>query len=705
MTGTTFGAVPWGPPLGEPVPRLDGRAKVTGSARYAADHTPAGCAHAWPVPAPVAKGTVTAVHRAAAMAEPGALSVLAHDDAPRLGDADDRTLAVLQSPRIAHRGQVVALAVAETLPAARAMAAAVRIECAPVPPDLELTPEHPRLVTPEGAESAQGDFPAAFHGAQVRIDAVYSIPPLHNHPMEPHAATAQWLGGRLVVFDSSQGSNAVRDALAALFELEPDQVSVVSEHVGGGFGAKGTPRPHVVLAAMAAMAVNRPVKLALPRGLLPALTGYRASTLQRVRLGADTEGRVRAIAHEVDTYTSPLSPDWRERATQPTRSLYAAPHRLTRERVAPLDVPSPSWMRAPGECSGMFAVESAMDELAVACAMDPIELRARNEPDVDPHTGRPFSSRHLVECLRAGADRFGWADRDPAPAMRRQGRLLIGSGVAASTYPAEVIPSSARAHANPGGGFLVEINATDIGTGARTVLAQIAASTLGIGVDELEIDIGRTDLPRAPLAGGSCGTASWGWAVHKACGELSRRIDEHQGAVPAGGLTVTVDTTEDLATDDQYTRRSFGAQFAEVAVDVDTGEARVRRLLGVFAAGRILNPRTARSQLLGGMIMGLSMALTETSTLDLAFGDHPERDLASYHVASCADVREIDVHWLAEEDSRLNPMGSKGIGELGIVGTAAAVTNAIHHATGVRVRDLPAQPDALLEAMIAQGRI
>jgi xanthine dehydrogenase YagR molybdenum-binding subunit len=692
--------------LGDPVVRLEGREKVTGTARYAAEHSPVGRVHAWPVPATIAKGRVTGIDCEQALAEPGALAVLTHENAPRLGDAGDPTLAVLQSPRVAHRGQYVALAVAETLEAARATAAAVRVEYAAEPHDVLPRPDHPSAYTveehkrggsPRGRE--RGDFDRAYAAAEVRTDAVYRIPALHNHPMEPHAATAAWAGGRLRVHDSCQGAGAVRSALAALFGMAPDKITIVSEHVGGGFGSKGTPRPHVVLAAMAARHVGRPVTLALPRPQLAAIVGHRAATEQRLRIGASADGRITALAHEVNTYISTVG-DFLEQAAKPTRSMYVSPHARTAHRVARLDVPAPSWMRAPGECSGMFALESAMDELAVACGLDPIELRIRNEPDRDPESGLPFSSRHLVECLREGARRFGWQPGPRPPATRAEGRLLIGTGVAASAYPADVEPSDAEAHAGASGTIRILVNATDIGTGARTVLAQIAADVLGVPLDRIRIEIGNSDLPYGPIAGGSTGLASWGWAVHKAADALARRLAEHHGPLPETGLKVSVDTSDDVAAASRdYARRAFGAQFAEVQVDRDTGEARLRRLLGVFAAGRILNARTARSQFIGGMTMGASMALMEHSTMDPEFGDHAERDFVAYHVALSADVPDVEAYWIDEEDPHLNPMGSKGIGEIGIVGTAAAVANAVYDATGVRVRTLPATPDALLPVM------
>ncbi|MDH6126951.1 xanthine dehydrogenase family protein molybdopterin-binding subunit [Kitasatospora sp. GP82] len=687
--------------LGAPLARLEGRDKVTGRARYANDHTPPGSVFAWPVPATVARGEITAIDDRQALAHPAVLAVLTHLNAPPLAEAEDPTLALLQSPQVAYRGQYVALVVAETLEAARTAAAELRISYRSERHDVVLTDDHPGIYAPElanagyPADRERGDFDTAFESAEVRTDAVYRIGPLHNHPMEPHAATAVWDGDRLTVYDSCQGGNSVQQTLATLFALPHSQILVISEHVGGGFGSKGTARPQAVLAAMAARTVRRPVKLALPRAQLCAVVGHRAPTVQRVRLAARSDGRLHGVAHEVLTRSSTLS-EFVEQAAVPARVMYASPHSRTTHRVVRQDVPAPSWMRAPGECPGMFALESAMDELAQACGLDPIELRLRNEPELEPDSGRPFSSRHLTDCLREGARRFGWYPRDPEPRRRSRGRLLIGSGVAASTYPVYVAPSSAEVRAEADGSFTVLINATDIGTGARTVLAQIAAHVLGVATDRVGVEIGRSDLPPASLAGGSSGTASWGWPVHRAATALREDLARH-GEVPAGGLAARAATgAEDLAASRSFARHAFGAQFAEVQVDMDTGETRVRRLLGVFAAGRILNPRTARAQLLGGMIMGQSMALSEHSTLDPEFGDHAERDLASYQVAVHADVTDVQAYWIEEEDPHLNPMGSKGIGELGIVGTAAAITNAVHHATGIRVRDLPATPDVLL---------
>ncbi|MFI6693896.1 xanthine dehydrogenase family protein molybdopterin-binding subunit [Streptomyces sp. NPDC050433] len=687
--------------LGSDAVRIEGPAKVAGTARYAAEHTPPGCLYAWAVPATVARGRIASFDTAAALAEPGALAVLTHENTRRTEEPEDPTLGLLRDDRVPHRGWIVALAVAETPEAARAAAEAVRVTYVAEDHDVVLTADHPGLYAPETANGGypgtreRGDFDAAYAAAPLTVDVTYSMEPMHNHPMEPHASVAHWHDGRLTVHDSSQGSSAVHQTLAAMFAMDPAHVTVTSEHVGGGFGSKGMPRAQPVLAAMAARHVGRPVKLALHRSQLPAVVGHRPPTIQRVRLGAGPDGVINSLAHEVITYTSTVT-EFVEQAATPARTMYTSPHSRTTHRVTALDVPSPSWMRAPGEASGMYALESAMDELALAAGVDPVELRVRNEPSHEPDSGRPYSSRHLVECLREGARRFGWRDRDPRPAVREQGRFLLGSGVASASYPVIIPPSTAEARADADGGFLVRVNATDIGTGARTVLAQIGADALHAPLDRVRVEIGVSDLPPAPVAGGSAGTGAWGWSVDKACRALRARIDAAGGTVPPEGLSASADTTEDVTAGSEFARHAYGAHFVEVRVDTDTGEIRVPRMLGVFAAGRILNSRTARSQFIGGMTMGLGMALMEGATIDPVAGDFAERDLASYHVPAHADVRSVEAYWIEEDDRHVSPMGSKGIGEIGIVGMAAAIGNAVHHATGVRLREVPMRPDRLL---------
>jgi xanthine dehydrogenase YagR molybdenum-binding subunit len=479
-----------------------------------------------------------------------------------------------------------------------------------------------------------------------------------------------------------------------VFGLEPERVRVISPYVGGGFGSKGTAHPHVILTVMAAQVVGRPVKFALTRQHMFAVAGYRTPTIQRIRIGANNEGRLTAIAHDVVEQTSTLQ-EFAEQTALATRMMYAAPNRSTTHRLARLDVPTPAWMRAPGECPGMYALESAMDELAIACGLDPIELRIRNEPNVDPETGHPFSSRGLVTCLREGAQRFGWQSRNPQPGNHTDGRWLIGSGVAASTYPTRRRPSTALVRVDREGQYSVLIDAADIGTGAWTVLTQIAADALEAPLERVHLEIGDTRLPRASLAGGSMGTASWGTAIVEAARKLRTRLQEEHGIIPTEGLEVTGEAGEN-AEAQRFAMHAFGAQFAEVRVNIDTGEVRVPRLFGVFAVGRIMNAKTARSQLLGGMTMGLSMALHEESVMDPRFGDYVNHDFAEYHIATNADVGTIDISWIDEDDPYINPMGAKGIGEIGIVGTAAAIANAVYHATGIRIRNLPITLDKLL---------
>ncbi|MCW2985585.1 MAG: putative oxidoreductase [Conexibacter sp.] len=683
--------------VGTPLARIEGRDKVTGTARYAVEYEAEDVAYAWIVQATVARGKIRSVDASAALAQPGVLAVLTHENAPPLTRVEDHELAVLQSPEIHYRGQITGLVVAESLETAREAAAQLRFDVAQTPHKVILDAGDANVYVPEQAnagfagESRQGDPVAALAAAPVRVDHVYTTPGLHNNAMEPHASLAIWAdGGRgdLTVYDSNQGAPTARDTLAQVLDVDPERVRVVNRHVGGGFGSKGTPRPQLVLAAIAAREVGRPVKLAITRQQMFAFVGYRTPTTQRVALGADPDGRLVAITHDATMQSSRVR-EFTEQTVVATRHMYAAPHRRTRHRLLRLDVPTPSWMRAPGECPGMYALECAMDELALAAGLDPIELRIVNEPEQDPERGIPFSSRNLVACLREGAQRFGWEGRDPAPGVRRDGRWLLGTGVAASTYPAYRAPATARARVEDDGRFTVSIAASDIGTGARTALTQIAADALDVAAGAVTLELGDSALPKAGLAGGSMGTASWGTAIVLACQDLRA----HPGATEGFG-----DSSDDVANQEDYSRHAFGAQFSEVRVDPRTGEVRINRHLGVFAAGRIINPRTARSQFLGGMTMGIGMALLEEGIMDPNLGDYVNHDLAQYHVPAHADIPDLDVHWIDEVDEHLNPMGSKGIGEIGIVGAAAAVANAVHHACGVRVRDLPIRLDRVLQA-------
>jgi len=686
---------------GAPLNRIDGVQKVTGAAKYAYEYSVENVTYVFPVQSTIARGRVVSIDASAARALPGVIAVLSHENAPQLAPVNDAKLAVFQSEAIAYRGQFVAAVVAETLEIARQAAELVVVRYEEQPHDVELRADRTDLYKPQivnpfyQSDTVSGDVETALAQAPVSLDYVYTTPAEHPNPLEPHTTVAVWNEDSVTLYDANQGPHPIRDTVATAFRLPPERVRVISKYVGGAFGSKVDTHPHVILAVMAAQVARRPVKLALTRQQMFSLAGYRSPTIQRVQLGAERDGQLTAIAHDVVEQTATIH-DFADPTAVPARVMYAAPNRRTTHRLARLDVPATAWMRAPGECPGMFALESAMDELAIACGLDPIELRIRNEPAVDPESGRPFSSRNLVACLREGAQRFGWQPRDPTPRLRRAGHWLIGTGVAASSYPALQFPAAAQVSVDQAGNYQVRIDAIDIGTGAWTALTQIAADALSVPPERVQLGIGDTALPQALWATASTGTASWGWAIFNAASALRARLqEEFGGSVPAEGLEAT-GTFQANPEAQQYAMQAFGAQFAEVRVNMDTGEVRVPRLLGVFAAGHIINPKTARSQFLGGMTWGLSMALHEVSVLDPHFGDYVNHDFAEYHIATNADVGEIDVTWIDEDDPHVNPIGVKGIGEIGIVGTAAAIANAVYHATGIRVRDLPITLDKLL---------
>ncbi|WP_193608139.1 xanthine dehydrogenase family protein molybdopterin-binding subunit [Nocardioides lijunqiniae] len=686
--------------------RADGPAKVTGLATYAVEHPADDALHLWLVQSTVARGRVTSIDPGAALAHPGVVAVLDHTNAPRLVADDPETtdpeLLVLQDDRVAFRGQIVAAVLAETSEAAREGAALVAVRYDAEPHRVELRDDSPAYA-PESVNPDQptdtddGDVEAGLAEADVVLDQTYRTAYEHNNPLEPHALVVTWLddpdGPRVTMVDSTQGVHPVAATLAPMLGLEKDRARVRAPYVGGGFGSKGLPHAPEMAAVLAARTVpGRAVRMAVTRQQMFALTGYRTATVSHFRLGARADGTLLAIDHEVREQTSALK-EYAEQTATPTRMLYAAPHRRTRHRLVELDVAVPSWMRAPGEMPGVYAHEVAMDELAVACGLDPVELRLRNEPEVDPETGKPFSGRRLVECLERGAELFGWADRTPEARATVDGEWWVGSGVASATYPTMTqAGSQARVQALGGGRYSVAVGAVDIGTGARTVLAQIAADALGVRVDDVDLQIADTDLPMATVAGGSSGTSSWGSAV-VAAAQLFRR--DH-GDDPDAGVHTTASASQSPGME-EYATHAFGAVFAEARVHRYTGEVRVPRLLGVYSVGRVLNPVTARSQLLGGLTMGLSAALFEESYRDPRHGHVVTQDLATYHVASHADVRGIEAVWLDEEDPHVNPMGSRGIGEIGIVGTPAAVANATFHATGVRVREIPVTADRFVD--------
>jgi xanthine dehydrogenase YagR molybdenum-binding subunit len=683
--------------IGASLDRRDGPQKVTGTAPYAYEHRFDNPLYLFPVQSDVARGRVTRIDASTAQALPGVIAVLSHENAPRLADTSDRELAVLQDGEVTFRGQYVAAVIAETLETARYAASLVRVSYDEEPHDVELRPDRDDLYAPQHVnpsyptDTEEGDFDREFSSAAVQLDETYGTPMEHNNPMEPHATVALWEAGELTLYESTQGPHWARTTIAQVFGLDRDRVRVVAPYVGGGFGSKVT-HANTVLAALAAQAVQgSPVKFALTRQQMFSGVGYRTPTIQRIRMGAGPDGRLTATSHDVIEQTAKTK-EFAEQTAVATRTMYATRSRRTTHRLAALDVPVPSWMRAPGEAPGMYALESAMDEMAIRCGLDPVEFRIRNEPEIDAETGLPYSSRNLVACLREGARRFGWAARDPRPRARQEGRWYVGTGVASSTFPVIRLPGSmARISYAGNRHYVVEIGATDIGTGTWTALAQIAADALGAGVEDIDLRIGDTTLPEASVAGGSSGITSWGSAIF----EAARVFRDRHGYSPSGG-----DRAEAAAPDNPdsgtYAMHAFGACFAEARVDADTGEVRIPHMTGVFAAGRIINPKTARSQIIGGMTMGLGMALHEESVVDARFGHVLNHDFASYHIPANADTGQFDIAWIEEEDPHVNPMGSKGIGEIGIVGSSAAVANAVYHATGIRIRDLPITPAKLL---------
>ena len=698
--------------VGQDRVRIDGPLKVTGTAPYAFEQPVENPLYLFPLTSTIAKGKIRRIDAAAARAVSGVVDVLTHENAPRLLAKTDAELYLLQSPDVHYFGEYIGAVVAESQEIARHAAGLVRVEYVAEAEDTAFRPGHPgeynpkKINTGKPADTQQGQLEEGLAQAVVTVDEVYTTPYEHHNPLEMHSITATWdrerLGGvlgvlgerpRLQIYDASQGVSFVRLMLAPLLGLLPQQIEVISPYVGGAFGAKGIPHAQVMLAVLAAKRLpGRPVKYMLTRQQMFRSVGHRLTTHQRFRLGAAADGTLTAIAHDVSQSSSRLK-QFAEQTVNATRHLYAAPNRQTTTRMVPLDIGPATFMRAPGEFPGMFAQETALDELAVRLGMDPIELRLRNKPDTDPESGKPHSSHYLNECLLEGARLFGWQERK-APGERQAGEWLYGMGVAAATYPRQMtVPTKASVRFR-GGRYVVSIAAADLGTGAWTALTQIAADALQVSQDEIQLQLGHSDLPFAHLAGGSTGTYNWGSAVMVA----AVKFRSQYGETPAEG-----DEAEGSAyfpdESKKYVLDAYGAHFAEVKVSRVTGEVRVTRMLGVYDGGRIINPRTANSQFIGGMTMGISAALHEESYLDSrpGYGHVVNSDFAGYHIAANADVPDVQARWIEHPDPMFGPTGAKGIGEIGIVGVPAAIGNAIYNATGKRLRELPFTPDKLVE--------
>ncbi len=728
--------------LGRPLDRVDGPLKVCGRATYAYEYAGQGeVAYGVIVGATAASGRVASIDAAEASDMSGVLLVMTHLNAPAQGAyvTFDKTpqgsnpygvaRPFLIDDRVRYYGEPVALVVAESFEEARAAAARVRVSYEKGPAAVTrvkaAVAQAYRPETVRGfieTDTAKGDFVAGFASAPIKIDSTYDTPFQHHHALEPHASMAVWQGDAVTIHVSAQLPSDCRDMMAATLQLPPDKVRIVCKFIGGGFGGKLATEADAVLSALAARKLGRPVKIAFTRQQVVVNAAHRTESIQRVRLGAEQDGRLVAMAHEALEHTSTYD-EFTEQIVDFARSLYAAPNRLTTHRLVRLDLPLPGDMRAPGEAIGMLAFEQAMDELAYATGLDPIELRIRNEPEVHPETGKPFSTRQLVECYREGARRFGWARRPARPATLREGRWLIGYGMSASVRSNYMFPSQARARLAPDGRLTVQTAMTDIGTGTYTILTQIAAECMGMPVSAVTAEIGDSDLPRSPGSGGSFGAGSSGSAVYYACMALRERIAQvaglndcsrlniTDGQVSAGEQTLAMPAfmvryaPHGLEADGEikpgkemsdYSQAAYGACFAEVGVDIDSGEPRLRRMLGVFTAGRILNPKTARSQAIGGLIWGLGSALHEEGLIDERYGQFMNNDLAGYHFPAHADAVDVDAVFLPEMDDKSNPLKSKGIGELSICGSGAAVANAIYNACGVRVRSYPITLDKLI---------
>ncbi|MEU4684047.1 xanthine dehydrogenase family protein molybdopterin-binding subunit [Streptomyces xinghaiensis] len=687
-------------PVGTPQTRVEGPAKVTGSVRYAADEPMENLAFGHVVTSTVSRGRIAGIDVSAAEGMPGVRGVIDHRNAPRLNPeagsffGPDGGMHLLQNDEIPCSGRPIALVVAETIEQARAAAAVLRVTYEEAPHDTGFSLDHPAArpaVSFFGEDATIGDVDAELAASAVVVDERYHTPQEHGAAMEPHSATAWWEDGRLQILDSTQGPFMTAMTVATLFSLDPQQVRVRAAHVGGGFGSKSAGcGPQLVLAAMATTVLGRPVRVTLTRKQVFQAVSPRPATDQRIRIGAGTDGRLRALDHAAAFEVSKLA-EYLENCTELSNTLYAAPAIRTRRTAVPLDILPPYSVRGPGATPGSFALESAMDEVAERLGMDPLELRLRNEPTAGPVSGLPFSSRNLVPCLREGARRFGWATRDHRPRRRREGRLLVGTGLAATSFSAGALPSSASVTAETDGTFTVAVGATDIGTGARTALTAVAAEALHTGPERIRLVIADSDLGPAWSAGGSRGTTSWSWAITEAATELRSQLPG--AALP---LTITADTTASLGKLPPMERHAYSAVFCETTVDPATGEVRVRRLLGMFAVGRVVNPLLARSQVIGGMITGLSMALHEEGSRDPVTGRHVNADFAGYHIAAHADIPDIEADFVQDYEPG-DPSGIKGVGEIGTVGTAAAIANAVWHATGTRRRSLPIRLDRVLE--------
>lgn len=734
--------------VGRPEDRVDGRLKVTGGARYSAEMHIAGAAYAVMAMSTIARGRIVSMDTSKASAQHGVRLILTPFNAPRLPNApsqakpnlQSRILSLMQDDQVHYQNQPIALVIADTLEAAQYAATLVKPTYAAQHPLTDMDAERknaykPKKANQDSPDTQRGDPDGALSAAAARIEHVYATPMENHNPMEPHATIAVWdAPDRLTVYDATQGIFGVRSVLSRIWNLPPSNVECIAYFVGGGFGCKGSAWSHVPLAAMAAKAVNRPVKLVLSRQQMFGMTGYRPQTEQTLRLGADASGKLVAIRHDSLTQTSTFD-EFVEPSAVTTRMLYSCPNVATSHRVARLNYGTPTFMRAPGESSGTYALESAMDELAAALKMDPLDLRMTNYAETDEQENKPYSSKSLRQCYTLGAARFGWRERSSAPRTKRTaGGLLIGYGIGTATYPVRRSPASAHGRIMPDGTAEITAGTQDIGTGTYTVMRQVAADGLGMPYDNVTFLLGDTKMPQTPVSGGSQTAASTGSAVLAVSLALKQKLLEQAVAdtksplysltpadldINAGRIVVRADPSKSvdiasvvaasglpwIAADatstpdsdrEAYSMHSFGAVFTEIHVDPDLGRMSLARIVGAYGVGNRLNAKTARSQLIGGIVYGIGMALMEETIPDRRNGRIANADLAEYLVPVNADVPPIDILFVDETDPHVNPLGVKGVGEIGITGVVGSIANAVYNATGVRVRDLPITLDKVM---------
>ncbi len=729
---------------GKTLNRVDGKLKVTGNVKYTSDLTFENMVYGVLIDSAIAHGKITSIDTTNAKSIAGVLEIITYQNIPKVSQIPffpaGQSLPIMDNENIYYSGQHMGIVVAETLEIAQLAADLIKINYEIATPIITKETALKQSFEPETvlgffpAKISRGDINLGKNTADIIIEETYITPMTHHNPLETLACIAMWSGDNLTLYDTTQGVYPTKEAMAKIFNIPPENVRVVSEFLGGGFGCKAMVWDYKVIGAIAAKQVKKPVKLVLTRQQMYTSCGYRSETQQHITLGATKEGKLTLISHISESLTSPFD-DFAEPVTSTTKMMYDCPNLFNKYVLGRINAGTPTFARAPGETPGMYALESAMDELAYALNLDPMELRLRNYAEVDPQTGHPWSSKSLKECYEKGAELFGWSKRNPIPGSMQSGNDLIGWGMASAVFPCYSAPASAKVQLLATGKAIATSATHDIGTGTYTVMTQVTADGLGLHTNQVQFKLGDTNLPKAPMTGGSMTVSSVAPAVQKAATNLRQKLilmaiadpnsplyqcEETDISVTSGKmflisnpekgetyfellirnglneLEATGNSNLDLESQN-YAKYAFGAVFVEVRIDKLLKEIRVSRCLGVYGAGRILNAKTARSQLIGGMTWGISMALMEHTIMDVHHGHILNGNLSDYLIPVNLDIGNLEVHFIPEEDKFVNALGTKGIGEIGIVGVAAAIANGVYHATGKRIRNLPINPDKLLD--------